>query len=197
MRGKSTPISRICESCGVGFVAPLRKTRVGRGKYCSRPCAAKGRTRPILTVIMEKVTISDAGCYLFTGSLVHGYGQIKHPDFGRMLKTHRIMFELFKGPIPEGMLVLHNCPGGDNKSCCNPDHLYLGSQQANMDDAVSKGQLKLGESRAGTKLDAPRVRDIRKLFEAGHKDQQIANRFGVNAATINAVRRGVTWRHVA
>jgi predicted CXXCH cytochrome family protein len=64
-----------------------------------------------------------------------GYGYLS--VFGRKARAHRVSWELYRGPIPKDALVLHRC---DVRSCINPDHLFLGSQQANVRDAVSKGR---------------------------------------------------------
>lgn len=37
------------------------------------------------------------------------------------------------------MVVCHNCPLGDNKLCVNPDHLWIGTQKENNEDALQKG----------------------------------------------------------
>ena len=65
-----------------------------------------------------------------------GYGQkvIK----GKRYRTHRLAYEWANGPIPKGMLVLHSC---DNPACCNPNHLFLGTQSDNMRDCANKGRL--------------------------------------------------------
>ena len=61
-----------------------------------------------------------------------GYGRLS------CLRVHREVWKLVNGPIPPGMHVLHNCPGGDNPPCCNPHHLWLGTTQQNSADMVAK-----------------------------------------------------------
>lgn len=54
-------------------------------------------------------------------------------DDGRVISLgfHKAMWMIWNGPVPEGMMVLHTC---DNRRCCRPDHLYLGTHQDNMND---------------------------------------------------------------
>ena len=59
---------------------------------------------------------------------------------------HRVAWEAHNAqPIPEGFVVMHSC---DNPRCFNPLHLSVGSQQDNIDDAMSKGRMKPGPGRA-------------------------------------------------
>ena len=87
-------------------------------------------------------------CWLFTGSNHHGYGKIwtnrtgNPSDEGyynqRPTKpAHRVAYELWVGPIPEGMVIMHLC---DNPPCCNPDHLRPGTYVDNMQDCSKKGR---------------------------------------------------------
>lgn len=90
-------------------------------------------------------TIIGPSCWEIQGKLngPNGYGQIALGRIDGRLRfacTHRVAWELAFGPIPDGLRVLHNCPGGDNPRCVNPAHLYLGTQQDNMRDSVEKGR---------------------------------------------------------
>ena len=68
-----------------------------------------------------------------------GYGMIRDSEHGGMRTTHRVSYEIHKGKIPKGKLVLHKC---DNPKCCNPDHLFLGTHQDNTDDMIAKNRHK-------------------------------------------------------
>lgn len=70
-----------------------------------------------------------------------GYGRLMvrmgSRDKFRSMSAHRYAYEVFVGEIPEGMNVLHKC---DNRACCNPSHLFIGTQQDNMRDMYAKGR---------------------------------------------------------
>jgi HNH endonuclease len=70
-----------------------------------------------------------------------GYGRLKislgSRDKWRDTSAHRYAYELWIGPIPPGKSVLHKC---DNRGCCNPEHLFLGTQQDNIRDMHAKGR---------------------------------------------------------
>ena len=81
-----------------------------------------------------------SGCWIWTGSLnTGGYGQIKQARSNKKILAHRLSYQINRGPIPDGAVVLHKC---DNTRCVNPDHLFLGTQSDNMLDAMRKGRLK-------------------------------------------------------
>ena len=75
------------------------------------------------------------GCLEWTGCTDHKYGSLK--VYKVAWRAHRLAWALAYGDIPTGMLVLHTC---DNPPCCNPAHLFLGTQSENMKDKVNKGR---------------------------------------------------------
>lgn len=76
-------------------------------------------------------------CWPWTASVVKNLGYGQFGMGGTMMRSHRVAWELSNGPIPAGMFVLHKC---DNPPCCNPQHLFLGTQTDNMQDALAKGR---------------------------------------------------------
>lgn len=67
-----------------------------------------------------------------------GYGRVMIRDNGGTELSHRIAWILVNGPVPpETPCVLHAC---DNPPCCNPAHLFLGTNDDNVADMVAKGR---------------------------------------------------------
>lgn len=80
-----------------------------------------------------------SSCWIWKGSKIGGgYGWMKIR--GINYPAHRISWTIHYGQIPDGLFVLHNCPGGDNPACVNPDHLWLGTALDNNRDARDKGR---------------------------------------------------------
>ena len=81
-----------------------------------------------------------------------------------MHRVHRVAWALFRGPIPKGMCVLHYC---DNRPCCNPDHLYLGTNANNTADMLARGRESRGERSGQAKLTETQARDILEKHTLG------------------------------
>lgn len=136
---------------------------------------------------------ADDECWPWTGTIDHdGYGRLFVAGFNR--GAHRLIYELATGEDPGTMLVCHCC---DNRRCCNPAHLFLGTPADNLRDAAEKGRMPRGENAPLAKLDENKVREIRALAAAGHLQRDIAERFGVTQPNVGYIVRRETWRHVA
>ena len=137
-------------------------------------------------------TSSPSGCWLWTACKSRGtYGLFFHEGKGQV--AHRVAWQLIVGPIPKGIQLCHNCPGGDNPSCVNPAHLFLGTQQDNILDCVKKGRWHphklLGTSNPNSKLTPPDVIAIRELASQGISFREIGRRFGVGHNTVGGIVR--------
>lgn len=85
----------------------------------------------------------ETGCWEWVRSRNNsGYGQAYWKK--KIASAHRTSWQIFNGDIPKNTWVLHKC---DNKICVNPEHLWLGSRQDNVDDMCSKGRQYRGGSR--------------------------------------------------
>jgi hypothetical protein len=133
---------------------------------------------------------SPNGCWIWTGGHhERGYGAISVNNRSR--STHRLMFDIYNGPIAEGLFVCHHC---DNPSCCNPSHLFAGTHTDNMQDAVSKGRRPKGSDINTSRLSQDDVRDIIGFIAIGCNDAYIAERFEVSRMSIYCIRNGRSWQ---
>lgn len=135
----------------------------------------------------------NSGCWLWTGSVAGGgYGQTTDGR-GKPMKAHRVSYETYVGPIPDGMMVCHKC---DTRSCINPAHLFLGTARDNQQDAIAKGRNTRGSRHWASKLTEDKVSEVRRLITAGLSDGEIAERFDVVGGCIHHIRHGNSWKHV-
>ena len=124
-----------------------------------------------------------------------GYGR---GFFNGDFYVHRASYEIFVGEIPDGIFVCHNChPNPDNKLCVNPAHLFLGTNQDNILDALGKG-VKIGsrnESHWKAKLTNTQVQELRQRYSTGKFSQkELAEMYGVAANTVNYIVKRKTWQ---
>lgn len=153
-----------------------------------------GSARPLAARFLEKITRVDGfDCWLWSGVRdTSGYGMIK--DGPNHRKSNRIAWELYRGPIPDGLQVLHRC---DVRHCVNPDHLFLGTNTTNVIDRTVKGRSNrpLGERHPHAKLDDATVRAIRRApTRAAAMALSVA--LNISPHTIDDVRYGRSWKHV-
>lgn len=149
--------------------------------------------------ILSRVIV-QGNCLMWTGSLsTRGYGQC---SVGRKdWRFHRLMYTMFVGPIPDGLLLRHTC---DNPPCGHPDHLIPGDCVDNAEDARERGRLAIGSKAGPAKLTEEQILEIRAraaLRSASYHDPingayALAKEFGVSRPTISYILRNETWKHV-
>ena len=76
-------------------------------------------------------------CLIWRGARIGGYGFTREMKKRKILFVHRLEWERFHGPIPEGGWICHHC---DNPSCIEPMHLYLGDRKSNAKDRGQRGR---------------------------------------------------------
>ena len=105
-------------------------------------------------------------------------------------RAHRFSYKHYRKIDPLDLMVCHRC---DNPSCVNPDHLFLGTCQDNLRDALQKGRFAIGDLNGRSKLTPEQVKELLQSPESG---ASLAKKWGVNRSTINRIRRGEGWRNV-
>lgn len=141
------------------------------------------------------VAVGD-GCWEWTGNrLQSGYGRISNGQFPfKCLRAHRVAYEIWFGPIPDDILVCHTC---DNRGCVNPSHLFLGNHADNHADRNAKQRQARGERINTAQLTEEEAQDVIALYSDGVSRPFLAESFGVNWGTIDAVVIGESWKHLS
>lgn len=115
----------------------------------------------------------------------NGYGRMKVA--GKLYLPHRLMAAVVfgniddGGPAYHGRVVMHDC---DNPLCCNPKHLIVGNQKANVIDMDRKGRR---ASRYGHLIPDETIQAVRESTESS---RVVAERLGISSSYVREVRRG-------
>lgn len=152
---------------------------------------------------IEKIPI--AGCWIWMKCLADtGYGNLRIRN--KTFCSHRISWLLFNGHIPKGMHVLHYC---DVRECCNPSHLWLGTNLDNILDRCRKGRsvgpsyrpkglkYKIKSNHGEWNLSLSKIdrENIRIIYASGGiSTYELAKRYSVSQPTIsNIINRKTKW----
>lgn len=158
--------------------------------------------KPLADRFWPKVDRSEGpnSCWPWTRAFFkQGYGAIGD-ETRKPQKAHRVAWQLTNGPIPSGFCVLHRC---DNRACCNPAHLFLGTIGENNTDMWSKGRgvhpdhAPRGIESGKAKLTEAQVLEIRARYaQGGIFHWQLALEYGVTRSNIGAIITRKSWRHI-
>lgn len=139
-------------------------------------------------------TAWDGSCLVWRGARNEtGYGLMAVQ--GRTKTVHRLAYETWVGPIPEGHVVRHKC---DNPPCINPEHLETGTHVDNMNDMVTRNRTnpRRGESVGTSRFTEDDIRNIRSLYKVGVTQVEIGKMYQTHQGTISAIVLRKSWKHV-
>lgn len=146
------------------------------------------------------------GCWEWSGAGTgKGHGRLRWS--GRQVCAHRLAAYLsglisaldLEAGVGGPDLVLHHC---DNPLCCNPDHIYVGTQSQNLRDAYVRGRRvpyhERGTAHPNSRFTDAQIREVRKLYALGGKTQaQIAELFGASQTWVSQVIRRKRYQDVS
>lgn len=122
-------------------------------------------------------------CWRWTGgSRGVGYGAIKIER--RAYDAHRVAYLITKGEVPVGRLVMHTC---DNRACCNPAHLCVGTHRDNSIDAIQKGRIVNPHRIRTVPLTDEQMRELFEKFSRGVGKLQLAREYRVPVTSMYRV----------
>lgn len=130
---------------------------------------------------------SRSECWLWMGKTTeYGYGRFNIAG-GKWITASRAAYMLRHGDLEKRTSVLHKC---DTPLCCNPFHLYAGTQKQNVQDIYDRGR---NTPRSGHKITEEVAM---KIFSAEGTQNEIARRFGVSRSFVSLVKSGKRWPRI-
>jgi hypothetical protein len=139
----------------------------------------------------SRISVTPSGCWVWTGTLNHhNYGIVRIGE--KRLRVHRVMWALKNGTPAPGVKLLHSC---DNPPCCNPSHVFPGTQADNMRDMQAKGRKPIGSKCPWSILNDATVVEIRRRKLAGASARALAVEFAVSESAVYKIAQGTRWKH--
>lgn len=188
--------ARIAYIVGYGSLDPEHTVfRMCGNLLCVRPVHLRA-TASALDILRELIAISPTDPHqCVEWPLARDkkrYGRVISPEGnGRTIAASRAAWILAKGPIEGRLEVCHDC---DNPPCVRLSHLFLGTHEDNMRDALKKELLWVRERAVGAKLKSEQVLEIRAARCRGISHEVLAREFKVSKATIFDIEARRTWK---
>ena len=161
----------------------------------------------------------ESDCWVWTGAKVRtGYGILRRTmhEKSRNYYVHRLMFEFYNGEVSNDLQVCHSC---DNRSCLNPNHLWVGTGKQNTRDAINKkrmmwqqpgyvkapmsdegreilSKMRRGEKSEFCKLTDGKIKQLRTDWESGIRNRfYLAQEYGVHPSYVFRVVKGTSRKY--
>lgn len=142
--------------------------------------------------IISKILPDSNGCKIWPmGINSSGYGHFSIKD--KSYNVSRLLYYFLCPDTSKDLVVRHKC---DNRSCCNIDHLEIGTQKQNMQDASIRNRLRCGRRNNMSKLTEENVLYIRAEYPK-KSTWELSKELGINHSNISKAIQGITWKHVA
>lgn len=204
-------IARVCQECGTSCLALVSDVRRGQGLYCSRRCAGLSRATPLdvfVTRFWSRVDqngpiarVPLSRCWIWQGARFrYGYGKCRLPRSNERL-AHRVAWIVTFSGLPDQAsngarcCVLHACDNGP-LGCVNPAHLFLGTNDDNVVDMLSKQRQAHGSHHYRARLTERDVLSIRAQYAEGRTIAQLSSERDRPKATIRRIVTRAGWTHI-
>jgi hypothetical protein len=179
-----------CKQCGSTFWQTARRNGAYLKRFCNQACHRAFLRDPVrreerFWSYVDKN--GPNGCWIWNGCRDKwGYGDLSW--FNKHIQAHRLAWKLLRGD-PGKLDCLHKC---DNPPCCNPDHIFLGTDADNHWDKCVKGR------NPDASLTHDQVRYIRERFKTPYRGllRDLEKEFGLNGSTILKIKKRLTYRYV-
>lgn len=185
-KGNAGSIVVPCDMCSTLLLR--RQSSLHGYAFCSQDCFNQHRLTILRPQRFWAHVEKTATCWLWTGSVdKDGYGK-----YGKLEKAHRLSWLLHYGLLPDNLLVCHHC---DNPPCVRPEHLFLGTNSDNQQDAIRKGRkyMPQGEECSWTRVPEEDIEAVFRLV--GTLSQRlIAQRLGLSQGYVSELLAGSARR---
>lgn len=147
---------------------------------------------------LDKIAFGKVNeCWEWKASLTtSGYGKIAISKNGKDTHdgAHRFLYALLNGELKNNVWVLHKC---DNRKCVNPNHLFGGTRNDNIQDMISKGRRSstAGSKNGRSKITESDLPHIREMLKNGNKLVDISAEFKISISRVSAIKNNKNWKH--
>jgi len=144
--------------------------------------------------IRRNIKKDENGCWIWQKGLsVDGYGKLSID--GKKQSVHRIAYQEWIGPIPDGKEVCHTC---DVRNCCNPKHLFVGTHKENIQDMHKKGRAHPigGDENPRSTIKESDVMNVFFLLSLGLTVKEVSDKTEINGRVVSGIATLTSWRSV-